>query len=159
VPGAANVRMVRPELEAAVDRVERAVSAPGSIGRGRVLLVDDAPDNRKLMQRLLQRAGLEVETAENGRVAVDRALGATDGHAFDVVLMDMQMPEMDGYEATARLREVGYGGTIVALTAHASEADRQKCLDAGCDEYLAKPFDLNDLLNLVSRHVREPAHR
>jgi signal transduction histidine kinase/ActR/RegA family two-component response regulator len=155
----ANLRLVRPELEATLERLEHAAPSPSHLARGRVLLADDAPDNRKLMQRLLERAGLEVETAENGRVAVDKALAATNGHAFDVVLMDMQMPEMDGYQAASALRARHYPSPIVALTAHASDADRQKCLAAGCTEYLAKPFDLNDLLNLVARHVQpnEPA--
>jgi CheY-like chemotaxis protein len=109
--------------------------------RGRVLLVEDGPDNQRLISHLLRRAGLEVEIAANGRIAVDRLTATADGDQFGLVLMDMQMPELDGYEATRSLRAAGLRTPIVALTAHATVHDRQACLDAGCDDYLTKPID------------------
>jgi PAS domain S-box-containing protein len=118
-----------------------------SAGRlcGRVLLAEDGLDNQVLLSAILRHAGAQVDVASNGRVAVDMAIMSA-GRAYDAILMDMQMPEMDGYEATERLRQLGYQGPIVALTAHAMSGDRQKCLDAGCDEYVTKPVDRRTLL-------------
>lgn len=92
--------------------------------------------------------------ADNGQIAVDLALTAkAEGEPYDVILMDMQMPVMDGYNATMKLRAEGYTEPIIALTAHAMNHDRQKCLDAGCDEYLSKPINHFSLVSLVARFV------
>jgi len=126
-------------------------AAPVRSGR-RVLLAEDGVDNQRLIAHYLRRGGVEVEIVENGAKAAERALGeAARGTPFDVVLMDMQMPELDGYSATGLLREKRYGGPIVALTAHAMSGDRDRCLRAGCDDYLTKPVDPEQLLRTVER--------
>ncbi len=133
---------------------DSAHSAPASQAKvklaGRVLLAEDGPDNQVLIATVLRRAGAEVTIAPNGRIAVEEAMAALEsGAPFDVILMDMQMPEMDGYAATAKLRVANYAGPIVALTAHAMAADRARCLAGGCDEYLTKPIDRPVLLSTV----------
>ncbi len=106
---------------------------------GRVLVAEDGPDNRVLISFYLEHAGLDVTLVENGRLACDAALSAaSDGKPYDLILMDMQMPEMDGYAATTLLRELKYAGPIVALTAHAMGGDREKCLACGCDDFAVK---------------------
>jgi CheY-like chemotaxis protein len=115
-----------------------------------VLVVDDGPENRHLLRIILGKLGLEVESAENGADAcrlAEQSLAA--GRPFSVILMDMQMPELDGYEATRRLRRQGWSRPIVAVTAFALPGDREKCLDAGCDEYLPKPVDRRRLVETV----------
>jgi signal transduction histidine kinase len=125
--------------------------------RGRVLVAEDGADNQRLIARLLGRAGLEVEIAADGRLAVDRTLGAErEGRPFDAVLMDMQMPELDGYAATRALRDGGYTRPIIALSAHAMHEDRERCFTAGCDAFAPKPIDRLQLLDLLAQHLAKP---
>ena len=130
-----------------------AVSAPAALA-GRVLVTEDVPLNRKLFERILSRAGIDVALACDGRdaLSVVQAEGRA-GRGFDVILMDMQMPVMDGYEATAQLRALGHRTPIVALTAHSMAGDMEKCLRAGCTAYLAKPVTAESLLGLLSRFL------
>jgi PAS domain S-box-containing protein len=125
-----------------------------------VLLVEDNPVNQRLATRMLEKRGHRVVLAGNGR----EALAALENGSFDLVLMDLQMPEMDGFQATAAIREKerGTGGhqPVVALTAHAMKGDRDKCLDAGMDGYLTKPIrprELDDLLeSYLARRAEQP---
>jgi CheY-like chemotaxis protein len=120
-----------------------------------VLLVEDGPDNQRLIARYLRRAGAEVTVAENGQIALDCIADAqAAGGGFDCILMDMQMPVLDGYEATQRLREQGYPGLIIALTAHAMPQDRVRCLEVGCDDYTTKPVDRKQLISLLQERLR-----
>lgn len=105
----------------------------------RVLLVEDGPDNQTLLRFLLRRAGADVELAADGVEAM--AFADEVNSAFDLVLMDMHMPRMDGYAATERLRATGCTVPVIALTAHARRGDRELCLKAGCDDYVTKPID------------------
>jgi len=122
---------------------------------GRVLLAEDGPDNQRLIATLLRKAGAQVRVVENGRVAVDVALAATSaGVPFDLILLDMQMPELDGFGAARELRGRGVRTPIVALTAMAMESDRAACIAAGCDDYASKPLDRSILLGVCERWIR-----
>lgn len=117
---------------------------------GRILVVEDAPANRRLIETLLNRAGLEVELAEDGEAGCDKALASrSEGRPFGAILMDVQMPHVNGYEATRRLRSNGWSGPIIAITAHAMAGDREKCLEAGYDDYVSKPVSLEKLMTLL----------
>jgi CheY-like chemotaxis protein/anti-sigma regulatory factor (Ser/Thr protein kinase) len=126
---------------------------------GRVLLAEDGPDNQRLLKHVLETAGAEVTVVDNGESALELALRAWEqGDPYDVILMDMHMPVLDGYGATLQLRRASYPGAIVALTALAMDSDRQRCLEAGCDAYATKPFDRKQLLELVRGFCRQGAH-
>ncbi|MBI5851738.1 MAG: response regulator [Planctomycetes bacterium] len=138
------------EDDRATERDRPAPSTQRPLANHRVLLAEDGPDNQKLISFLLKKLGSEVVLAENGRIAWERALAAVrDGRPFDLVLMDMHMPEMDGYTATHQLRADGYTGAIVALTANAMDGDEERCLAAGCDGYATKPIQRDVLLNTM----------
>jgi PAS domain S-box-containing protein len=155
----ASVRMLNDLSEVAARATHQAQAAsPAAVRlRGRILLAEDGPDNQKLISMILGNSGAEVDVASNGRVTVEKALEALSaGMPYDVILMDMQMPEMDGYDATRQLRQAGYDKPIVALTAHAMSGDREKCLAAGCDDYATKPVDRVALLATLAGLMGSP---
>jgi CheY-like chemotaxis protein len=118
----------------------------------RLLLAEDNVINRKVAQRLLERLGYEVDLVSDGRAAVD----AWQAGQYDLILMDCQMPEMDGYEATREIRRRENGARripIVALTAHAMKGADAECLAAGMDDYLTKPIDANALRVCLERYL------
>jgi CheY-like chemotaxis protein/HPt (histidine-containing phosphotransfer) domain-containing protein len=115
------------------------------LSAAKILLVEDGVTNRKLISLILERAGAQVVTAENGQVGLDIA----SRQQFDLILMDMQMPVLDGYSATTELRRRGVEVPVIALTAHAMKGDEERCRAAGCSGYLTKPIETNHLLNAV----------
>lgn len=116
---------------------------------GKVLVAEDNPSNQKLIAILLQKMGLEVSLADDGLQAVEQCGQQT----FDVILMDMQMPNMNGYDATRQLRSQGVQTPIIAVTANAMSGDEQKCISVGCDGYLSKPIDREKLEKLIGQHL------
>ncbi|MBK8980115.1 MAG: response regulator [Planctomycetes bacterium] len=134
---------------AARERADAGPPARPPALRGRVLVVDDGRDNQLLIRHVLRRLGVDSDVAENGLVA----LRALETARYDAVLMDMQMPVMDGYAATRELRARGDSTPIIALTAHALDGDREKCLESGCDEFLTKPLDHRALAATLGRYL------
>ena len=115
----------------------------------RILVVDDSNENRELVRLVLDETGLQVVEADNGQAAVDLALA----QKFDLILMDMQMPIMDGYTATRRLRAQGLTLPIIAFTAHALSGFEQEILEVGCSGYLTKPIDIDGMLELLGKEL------
>ncbi|MBL4809894.1 MAG: response regulator [Phycisphaerales bacterium] len=123
-----------------------------------VLLIEDGEDNQRLISHHLTKAGCRIQLAENGQIGIDRYLAALESvQPIDLILMDMQMPVMDGFEATSILRQKGAKIPIIGVTAHSSADDRTRCFKAGCDEYLIKPVDKALLLDTcaiwISKHA------
>lgn len=122
--------------------------------QGKILLAEDGSDNQRLISFLLTKAGAVVDIADNGQIALEMLNKADESHLpYDLILTDIQMPEMDGYMLARTVRNQGIKIPIVALTAHALAEDRQKCLDAGCDDYLSKPIDKQSLLTVCSKWI------
>ena len=115
----------------------------------RVLVTDDTPANRKLVGLVLRKAGLTVDEAENGQQAVDMVMA----NKYDLVLMDMQMPVMDGFTATSTLRAAGLTLPIIALTANVMNSDRERCESSGCNGFLIKPIDIDQLLSTLAEYL------
>jgi CheY-like chemotaxis protein len=149
-----NVRLVHNAEEALAEATPAQPVVTAIKLSGRILLAEDGPDNQRLIKLVLTKAGAQVDVVENGQLALDAALAAqSEGHPYDLVLMDMQMPVLDGYSATSELRERGYRRPIVALTAHAMPHDRERCILAGCDDYTNKPIDRSVFLPLVQSYM------
>ena len=144
-------RIVRPRAP--------ATSATGSFRVGRILVVDDNEVNRRIASRQLEQKGFLVDTASNGVEAVQ----AVDRTPYDIIFMDWVMPQMDGFEATRRIREreraTGVRVPIVAMTARAMEGDREKCLEPGMDDYVSKPVRIEDLDAILDRWLSPEAVR
>jgi hypothetical protein len=136
-------------LTAKVDQARKPSAS--QVNGKRILLVEDSEINRIMMEHILHQGGMQVETAKNGEEAVCRALD----NDYDALLMDVQMPIMDGREATRQLRRMGYSRPIIALTAHAMKEDRDRCLEAGYDDYLSKPVQFEDLFSTIAKVLDE----
>ena len=152
----------RPGFEAPPEKASFPQPAsPRPLAGVRVLLAEDSPDSRRLLDFHLRKAGATVTTAEDGVEAVEQVFppgfpdepAADRAPAFDLVLMDMQMPRLDGYDAAAELRTRGWTGPVVALTAHAMAEERDRCCAAGCDDYASKPIPRDELVAVVLRNL------
>ncbi|MGI9628998.1 MAG: response regulator [Longimicrobiales bacterium] len=123
------------------------------LGGLRILVVDDGADNQLLFSLYLTQQGAEVTLAGDGADGLQATIDiASDGSFFHVILLDMQMPVMDGYELARRLRDSGYTRPVVALTAHSADKERSRCLEAGCDDFVTKPLPPEALIEAVLRN-------
>lgn len=125
---------------------------PASLKGVEVLAVDDSPDNLAILRVFLESAGAKVDFSSNGEEAIKKVTSKY----YDIVLMDIQMPHMDGYEATKRLRSQGYDRPIIALTAYALKEERNRCLQAGCSDHMTKPIDRRKLMSQIAKFVGRP---
>jgi PAS domain S-box-containing protein len=127
--------------------------------KGRILLAEDGIDNQRLIGYVLRRAGAHVDVADNGKIALEMIDAAEhQGRPYQLLLSDMQMPVMDGYSLARMLRQIGSTIPIVALTAHAMAEDRDRCTQAGCDDYATKPIDRSKLLAVCAKWIGKEGH-
>lgn len=143
-----NFSVARPALGAAPVKIEKSLDGM------EVLVVDDGVDNQMLIQLYLQSAGAKVSVASSGSEAVEMATH----HSYNLVLMDLQMPGMDGYEATATLRRQGYSLPIVALSAHAMKDVKERCLAGGFSDYFSKPINGVEFIKKLSSYCTDIGH-
>ena len=141
----------RPDFDKFDDELESMTQLPEFTGR--VLLAEDNPDNQRLISLYLKRLGVEFEIAGNGKECIKKI----SAFAPDLIIMDIQMPVMDGLTATQKLREQGYQQPIVALTANAMQHEQQQCFNAGCNDVCTKPIDQSDFVRVLSRHLKSTA--
>jgi len=151
------VELVQPDARFVREALEREEASAAGDARARplegarLLLADDAQDNQRIISFHLRRAGATIEFADNGRVAVEKVRASLDaGAPYAIVLMDMHMPELDGYDATRELRRQDVRIPVIALTANAMSGDRELCLAAGCDDYATKPIDPPRLIDTLA---------
>ncbi|MGM0488690.1 MAG: response regulator [Planctomycetota bacterium] len=142
------------ESAAARTKMVTTTSVERQLDGARILVVDDGDSNRTLINLVLTFAGASVETACNGREAVERV----EQRGFDLIMMDMRMPVMDGCTASRILRERGFESPIIALTADAMKGSEATCFEAGCTDFLAKPIDMDKLVLAVGRVLRGAGH-
>ena len=135
--------------------VKKEVKAPPPVKAKdyRILIAEDNHANQELIKLLLKKTGMETEIAENGLQAIELATN----NDYDIILMDIQMPEMNGHEATQKLRAQGLKTPIIAVTAHAMASDREKAIQAGCDDYLTKPIDQDKLIEMLKKYLGDQA--
>ncbi|HAH43379.1 MAG TPA: two-component system sensor histidine kinase/response regulator, partial [Planctomycetaceae bacterium] len=117
-----------------------------------VLVVDDRRDIRYLVKQFLTKSGAEVESVNDGLEAIERV--EQGQNSFDMILLDMQMPRLDGYQTAERLRSLGFNRPIIALTADAMHGDMNRCLASGCDAFLSKPINTKELIEIVARYTQ-----
>ena len=130
-----------------------AIRMPGSMKDHLILVAEDHPVNQMVMSMELQEMGLQVQVVSTGREAVE----AAQNKALTMIFMDCQMPEMDGYEATRQIRQTDQRVPIVALTANAMDGDRERCIESGMNDYLSKPFEIDELAAMVMRWIPKAA--
>lgn len=122
----------------------------------RILVVEDNEDHQLLITLALRKIGSEVAVAEDGHRALEFAQAARDrDEPFDVILVDMSMPVLDGYETVRRLRQLGFTIPIIAVTARALESELERCLESGCDGFVRKPFETEELYASIAGHIRK----
>ena len=151
------VDTLAPEMEEAAAVAAPVAAAAPTAKVLRILLAEDNPVNQKVATRMMQKLGYAIEVANNGEEALAAAKGAlAAGKPFDVIFMDVQMPRMDGLEATRRIRVELEGHVhIVAMTADAMPGDRERCLAAGMDDYISKPVRMEVLSGVLARREAE----
>lgn len=149
MPKGESVKLIDSAAESDIREQDMQSLAPADNLSGNILLAEDNPLIQQFVQRLLQKMGAAVTLAANGRIAVDLA---RQQH-FDLIYMDMQMPEMSGVDAVKTLRDADYTGPIVMLTANVTMEDRARCKDAGSSDFLVKPIDRQQLYKVTEKYL------